>query len=89
MISYLQCLSDKCHKAPICLIWDQFKAHLTQDNYTNQYKLIIIRFWSIKAIFDIAIKFDPNFEFWKNILHQIRNNFVITVWNIIDWTCNT
>ena len=44
MISYLQCLSDKCHKAPICLIWDQFKAHLTQDNYTNQYKLIIIRF---------------------------------------------
>ena len=30
IISYLQWLSDKCHNAPICLIWDQFKAHLTQ-----------------------------------------------------------
>lgn len=30
IISYLQWLSDKCHNTPICLIWDQFKAHLTE-----------------------------------------------------------
>ena len=41
MLAYLQWLSDRCQNSPICLIWDQYKAHMTDKVKEQATKLKI------------------------------------------------
>ena len=41
MLAYLQWLSNLCHNFPICLIWDQYKSHMTDKINEQAAKLNI------------------------------------------------
>lgn len=41
MLAYLQWLSDRCNNSSICLIWDQYKAHMTNKIKEQSAKLNI------------------------------------------------